>query len=205
MSFSRAFQWYHSHLDPIWPDGIFKTSKTRDSEKGNKKSVKTRGRILGRNWDKSLESFPPCYSQSPLVTVPPTLSKSGLKLVCNVTLYPESLRTLKIMPRNLNDIVRSCIQLQDRRGGGWQRECRLYGITKRFTHENDVLWERERVKGHIGCTLLRAWSQQLHVLIQLRLYKSIITTIILHFDTDHDNSIIWMRVSKNHLPPHLQR
>ncbi len=28
MSFSRAFQWYHSHLDPIWPDGTFKgTSK----------------------------------------------------------------------------------------------------------------------------------------------------------------------------------
>ncbi len=25
MSFSRAFQWYHSHLDPIWPDGTFKT------------------------------------------------------------------------------------------------------------------------------------------------------------------------------------
>ncbi len=24
MSFSRAFQWYHSHLDLIWPDGTFK-------------------------------------------------------------------------------------------------------------------------------------------------------------------------------------
>ncbi len=24
------------------------------------------GRILGRNWDNSLKSFPPCYSQSPL-------------------------------------------------------------------------------------------------------------------------------------------
>ncbi len=24
-------------------------------------------RILGRNWDKSLKSFPPCYSQSPLL------------------------------------------------------------------------------------------------------------------------------------------
>jgi len=24
MSFSRAFQSYHSHLDPIWPDGTFK-------------------------------------------------------------------------------------------------------------------------------------------------------------------------------------
>ena len=27
-----------------------------------------RGRILGRNWDKSLVSCPPCYSQSPLLT-----------------------------------------------------------------------------------------------------------------------------------------
>ncbi len=27
-----------------------------------------RGRILGRNWDKSLKSLPPCYSQSPLLT-----------------------------------------------------------------------------------------------------------------------------------------
>jgi hypothetical protein len=30
----------------------------------------TRGRILGHNWDKSLKSFPPCYSQSPLLIVP---------------------------------------------------------------------------------------------------------------------------------------
>ncbi len=28
-------------------------------------------RILERNWDKSLKSFPPCYSQSPLLTDPP--------------------------------------------------------------------------------------------------------------------------------------
>jgi hypothetical protein len=30
--------------------------------------TENRGRILGRNWDKSLKSFPPCYSQSPLLT-----------------------------------------------------------------------------------------------------------------------------------------
>jgi hypothetical protein len=24
MSFSRPIQWYHSHADPIWPDGTFK-------------------------------------------------------------------------------------------------------------------------------------------------------------------------------------
>ncbi len=47
-----------------------------------------RGRILGRNWDKSLKSFPPCYSLSPLITdfTLPPLSKSGLKLVCNVNI-----------------------------------------------------------------------------------------------------------------------
>ena len=22
MSFSRPIQWYHSHADPIWPDGV---------------------------------------------------------------------------------------------------------------------------------------------------------------------------------------
>jgi hypothetical protein len=25
MSFSRPIQWYHSHADPIWPDGTFNT------------------------------------------------------------------------------------------------------------------------------------------------------------------------------------
>ncbi len=24
MSFSSFIQWYHSHVDPIWPDGMFK-------------------------------------------------------------------------------------------------------------------------------------------------------------------------------------
>ncbi len=26
MSFSMPIQWYHSHADPIWPDGTFKGS-----------------------------------------------------------------------------------------------------------------------------------------------------------------------------------
>jgi hypothetical protein len=47
-----------------------------------------RGRILGRNWDKILKSCPPCYSKSPQLTdctpLPHPLSKSRLKLVCNV-------------------------------------------------------------------------------------------------------------------------
>ncbi len=53
-------------------------------------SLESRGRILGRNRDKSLKSFPPCHSksQSSLITdfTPPYLSKSGLKLVCNVNI-----------------------------------------------------------------------------------------------------------------------
>ncbi len=57
----------------------------------------TRGRILGRNWDKSLKSFLPCHSQSLLLTNlnPPTppLSKSGLKLVCNVNILYGNLKS----------------------------------------------------------------------------------------------------------------
>ncbi len=48
------------------------------------KLFSSRGRILGRNSDKSLKSIPPCYSPSPLLTdftTPPPLS---WKLVCNV-------------------------------------------------------------------------------------------------------------------------
>jgi hypothetical protein len=47
-----------------------------------------RGRVLGRNWDKSLQSFSLCYSQSPLLTdfTPPPPSpfeQKWLKLVGN--------------------------------------------------------------------------------------------------------------------------
>ncbi len=50
-----------------------------------------RGRILGRNWDKSLKSFPPCYSQSPLQTdfTPPyPLEQTGLQCK-NYTWKPQ--------------------------------------------------------------------------------------------------------------------
>ncbi len=77
-----------------------------------------RGRILGRNWDKSLRSFPPC-----LFTVtstdefyPPTpQQKLSCSKLADITLYTEtsSLRTLKIMPRTLNEIVSSWIHLLD--------------------------------------------------------------------------------------------
>ncbi len=70
------------------------------------------GRILERNWYKSLASFPPCYSQSPLL-LPLPLEHKWFKLVCNVNMYMEasSLRTLNIMPGNLNETVRSWIRL----------------------------------------------------------------------------------------------
>ncbi len=29
MSFSRPIQWFHSHADPIWPDGTFKGASTK--------------------------------------------------------------------------------------------------------------------------------------------------------------------------------
>ena len=61
----------------------------------------SRGRILGRKWDKSLKSFPPCYSVTStngfFSLPPPPLSKSGLKLVCNVNIVHGNLKT-KIMP-----------------------------------------------------------------------------------------------------------
>jgi hypothetical protein len=32
MSFSRPIQWYHSHVDPIWPDGTFKVKSNYNSK-----------------------------------------------------------------------------------------------------------------------------------------------------------------------------
>jgi hypothetical protein len=53
------------------------------------------GRILGRNWDKSLKSFPPRYSQSPLLTDlnPPSPSKGDFKLVCNLSILYGNLKS----------------------------------------------------------------------------------------------------------------
>ncbi len=56
------------------------------------------GRILGRNWNKSLKSIPPCRSQLPLQTdftplAQPPLRKSGLKLFCNVNIAYGNLRS----------------------------------------------------------------------------------------------------------------
>jgi hypothetical protein len=70
----------------------------------------SRGQTLGRNWDKSLKSFPPCYSQSPLLTDYPTsLEQKWFEPGLNVNIVHENLKseTLRIMHVNLNEIVRS--------------------------------------------------------------------------------------------------
>ncbi len=63
----------------------------------------TGGRILERNWDKSLKSFPSCYSQSPLLTdfTSPPLEQSDLKPVCKVNIVHGNLK-----PENSGDLSR---------------------------------------------------------------------------------------------------
>ncbi len=55
-----------------------------------------RGRILGCNWDKSLKSFPPCYSTTSngFYSIPLPLNKSSLKLVCNVNIVNGNLKSV---------------------------------------------------------------------------------------------------------------
>ncbi len=54
-------------------------------------------RIRGRQWDKSLESFSPCYSQSPLLTdlllLPPPPSKRDLKMIFNGSIVYGNLKS----------------------------------------------------------------------------------------------------------------
>jgi hypothetical protein len=71
----------------------------------NNPPILYRGRILWRNWDKSLNSFPYCYSQSPPLTnstnlrapppspAPPPPSKKGLEMVCNVNIAYGNLKS----------------------------------------------------------------------------------------------------------------
>ncbi len=90
-------------------------------ESGNCHSVCTlgtdkRGRILGRYWDRSLKSFPPCYLQSPLLLdftplPPPPHSKSGLKVGCDVYGNLKS-ENSQDYAQNLNEIVCSWIGLR---------------------------------------------------------------------------------------------
>jgi hypothetical protein len=63
-----------------------------------REGLETWGRILGLNWDKILKrSFPPCFSQSPVLTdftpPPPPPDKTDLKLVCNVNVVYRNLKS----------------------------------------------------------------------------------------------------------------
>ncbi len=73
-----------------------------------------RGLIHGRNWEKSLNSIPHCYSQSTVLTdvTPPSPLVWNWFVMLTLDTETSSLRTLKIMPRNLNEIVRSWMRLQ---------------------------------------------------------------------------------------------
>ncbi len=53
----------------------------------------SRGRILGLDWDKSLQGFPPCNPQSPLLKDFTPLKKNGLKQVCNVNIVYGNLKS----------------------------------------------------------------------------------------------------------------
>ncbi len=75
--------WYVSKSGLPCTNTLFDASvicRTSDFTVSKNARMESWGRILGRNWDNSLKSFGPCYSQSP--SPPPPLS--GLKLVCNV-------------------------------------------------------------------------------------------------------------------------
>ncbi len=67
-------------------------------------------RILGRNWDKSLKCFAPCYSQSPLPSTNGYYSLS--KVVWNWFVIVDIVYgNFKIKLRNFKEIVRSWIRL----------------------------------------------------------------------------------------------
>jgi hypothetical protein len=51
-----------------------------------------RGRILGRNWEKSLRSFPHSHLYKQIL-LPPPPSKSGVKLVCNIKIVYGNLKS----------------------------------------------------------------------------------------------------------------
>jgi hypothetical protein len=75
------------------------------------------GRILGRNWGKSLKEFSSllfAVSSTYGFTPPPSLplSNSGLKLVCHVNLVRGTSNLRTQWTRNLNETRRSWIRLQ---------------------------------------------------------------------------------------------
>ncbi len=93
---------------------------------GKKTLHKYRGRTLGCNWDKGLKSFPPCYTQSPLL--PPPLSKSGLKLNCNENIVYGNLKSEKSQDF-AQKLQRNCtfMTLWMRSSRLWMRSSRVSG------------------------------------------------------------------------------
>jgi hypothetical protein len=61
--------------------------------------TETRGQILGRNWDKSLKSVPPCFLQSPLqtdfnpLTPPPPLEQKLFETGLQVNIVHGNLKS----------------------------------------------------------------------------------------------------------------
>jgi hypothetical protein len=68
--------------------------------------------FLGWNPSKSLKSFPPCYSHSYSFYSSVSKEKRGKPMVSEIHTETSTLRTLKIMPRNLKEILSSWIRLQ---------------------------------------------------------------------------------------------
>ncbi len=71
MSFSRAFQWYHSHAEPIWPDGTFKQL----------------GRDIATYIFKSIAPLPIFLKQTVLRN--PSVPREYVSLCCVQTLLPK--------------------------------------------------------------------------------------------------------------------
>ncbi len=80
-----------------------------------------RGRIFGRNWEKIHKRFPPCYSQSPLLTEftsspPPHPEQKWFEtgFACKHCIWKPQVWEISryCNARNLNEIVRSRIRLQ---------------------------------------------------------------------------------------------
>jgi hypothetical protein len=137
----------------------------------------SRGRILGRKTDKSLKSFPPCYSQSPLQLCLRFIflqtHETSYSFYSSFTLhcigkkrkpYPltyglrnpyrnSSLRALKIMPRKLNEIVYSWIPLYYR---CWKSSINMEPCTVEFKQQR-LLRGRGRVPNisHLAIFVLR--------------------------------------------------
>jgi hypothetical protein len=119
-----------------------------------------RGRILRRNWDKILKSFPPCYSQSPLLTDPPP-SKCGLKLVCNVSIVYGNLRS-----ENSQDYVQKP-----------QRNCIVHEFG--FCIQRGICWGWRYICGGLwkGHCMYIPFSFS----INIRLKKIILSSVSLYF------------------------